>query len=121
MHSVALLDRHLGSAEEIKRSEELSKFDGVNVVLERRGQLNLDVSRSFRQDNLDCVVLGQALVVGMHVVDLKSVKRAVLHVLVKVVLAWHVVALVPVCLPLSKDWEARLDVEVNVVFESLGS
>jgi hypothetical protein len=38
----------------------------------------------------------------------------------EVVLGWHVVALTPVGLPLSEDWESGLDLEFDAILVSEG-
>ena len=56
----------------------------------------------------------------MHVWNLKGVELIIGHVFVKVILGWHVVSLMPVSLPLPKDWESEFKFEANTVLLSTG-
>ena len=77
-----------------------------------------DVLSSFWEDNFNSVVLGQALIVAMHEVNLESMLVFVFHILEQMELSWHVVSLIPVSFPLAKDRESWFDLEENMVIVS---
>ena len=78
-----------------------------------------DVLCTFWENDFHGVVLGQALVVTMHEVNLKSMLVFIFDILEEMELSWHVVALIPVGLPLTEDWEPWFDLEENMVIISL--
>lgn len=118
MDGILLFDYDLWSAKIVECAKVLAL--GYGIGLEGAGELNTDVLRAFREHDFDLVVLGEGFVVGMHEVDFEGVLIWLILILVKVVLSWHLVTLVPVRLPLAEDWEAWFDVEGNMVVGPLG-
>lgn len=110
MNCVLLLDDNSGPAPEVESAEELACINAIG--LNRSNKLKLNICCSLRQYDFDLVVLGQRLVVCMHEVDFQNVLVWTLLALVKVMLRRHLIALVPVSLPLAEDREAWLNTEL---------
>ena len=56
----------------------------------------------------------------MHEVDFKCILILIQWTLEQMFLGWHVVALVPICFPLTEDWESWFNLEFDNVIFSLG-
>lgn len=119
VNCVFLLDDHGWSSEEVKGSEKLLKLDGLVEVLEARWKFYIDVGGAFWKDDLHLVILGQRVFETVHILDLKGMEACITWIREEMVLGWHVVPHVPVCLPLSKERESEVEVEVDEVVLSL--
>ena len=56
----------------------------------------------------------------MHEIQFQSMLLGVQGIDEQMLLSWHVVSLVPVCLPLSKDWEPRLNLKRDAIIFPFG-
>jgi hypothetical protein len=69
-----------------------------------------NVGSSFRENNFDCVIFSQYVMIVMQKGDVKDVVLWLSRVLKEVILCGHVIALVPVGIPSSKNGESGLNI-----------
>ena len=118
VHCILLLNYDGGSSEVVQSAKVLSSVDGF--WLNGSYQFEFDVLSALWQNDLDLIVLSERLIIGMHEINFKSVLQRVFFALKQVVLGRHMVALVPVSLPLAKNREPWLDAEGHMIGLPLG-
>jgi len=120
MNRIRLLDGYHWPAEIVQGAKELVSCNITLHDVAGRWEFNSNVFCSFWQDHSDLIVFSQGFVVGVHEINLEGELRLALLILVQMHLSWHIVALVPVGLPLAKDWKSWFDIKSDMVIMSEG-